>query len=182
MNESPSAVSLRQATHADVPSLQRLIEASVRTLGVRHYTPAQIEASLEHLFGVDRQLIEDGTYVVATVGPTIVGAGGWSRRKTPFGGDQATDVRDAGWRDPAVDPAVIRAFFVHPDWTRCGIGRALLRHCEADAAAEGFTCFELTATLSGHAFYRDAGYRDTDTISIPLIDGLVLEAVAMLKP
>ena len=176
------AISLRHATADDIPALEALIEASVRGVGARHYSAVQIEQSLDHLFGVDQRLIDDGTYYVAEAEETLVGSGGWSRRQTPFGGDQAASVRDATLRDPDTDPAVIRAFFVDPEWTRRGIGHALLVHCEQAARAEGFDRFELTATLSGHAFYRSEGYTDVNQIDIPLSDGVSLQAIVMRKP
>lgn len=194
MDDAPWPFRIRPATREDVPALRALIEASVRGLGPRCYTARQIEQSLDRLFGVDTQLIDDGTYfAVEPVGdssgertPPIVGAGGWSKRKTPFGGDDATPHQDAALRDPATDPAVIRAFFVHPDWTRRGIGRRLLRRCETEAQAAGFTHFELTATLTGLPLYAALGYRERESITIPLgpaPDGetLTLEAVRMTK-
>jgi GNAT superfamily N-acetyltransferase len=183
----PDGVCLRRATHDDIPALECLVEVSVRRIGGRHYSSRQIESSLQHLFGVDRQLIDDGTYYVAatdngvaTEGP-VVGCGGWSYRQTPFGGDQAA-VQDAEVRDPATDPAVLRAFFVHPDWTRRGIGQALLECCEQAARDAGFDRFELTSTLSGHALYKAAGYRDVSSISIELPGGVELDAIVMAKP
>ena len=110
-----------------------------------------------------------------------MGAGGWSRRKTPFGGDQA-EAQDAALRDPSTDPAVIRAFFVHPDCTRRGIGERLLSACEEAAREAGFQSFELTATLTGHAFYAAHGYVDIEPIQIPLTNTLVLDAIRMRKP
>lgn len=180
-------IHIRLAKEGDVPALQALVEASVRGLGPRRYSSAQIEASMEHLFGVDTQLVADGTYYVAEVkasgasaSPDLVGAGGWSRRKTPFGGDQA-EAQDGSLRDPATDPAVIRAFFVHPDHTRQGIGERLLSACETAAREAGFRSFELTATLTGHAFYAAHGYVDVEPIEIPLTDTLTLEAIKMRK-
>ncbi len=173
---------LRPARPSDIPGLTALIEASIRQIGARRYDPVQIESALTHLFGVDTQMIDDGTYFVVEAEGSLVGAGGWSARKTAFGGDQATDVRDARWRDPATDPAVIRAFFVHPDWTRRGVGQRLLDASEAAARAAGFRCFELVATLTGVPFYTAAGYRKVEPVPIDLPDGVVLDAVRMEKP
>jgi predicted N-acetyltransferase YhbS len=172
---------IRKATHADVPDVEALIEASIRGIGAQRYSPEQIESSLEHLFGADTQMIDDGTYFVVEAEGALVGAGGWSARKTPFGGDQAAAVRDAQWRDPAEDPAVIRAFYVHPDWTRRGIGQRLLAASEDAARAEGFHTFELVATLTGLPLYAAAGYREVKPTTIPLPDGVVIEAVRMKK-
>lgn len=176
---------LRRATRADVPAIAALVEASVRTLGARHYRPAQVESSLRHLFGVDTRMVDDGTYLVAEEHGAVVGAGGWSRRRTAFGGDAAAvldGVRDDDRRDPATDPAVLRALFVHPDHARKGIGRRLLAASEREAAAEGFRQFELVATLSGIALYETAGYVRQEPVAIRLPDGETVQAVRMTKP
>lgn len=177
-----SVMILRQAREADIPALQALVEASVRELGRPFYSRQQIEQSLVHVFGVDRQLIADGTYYVVDADGEIVGCGGWSQRKTPFGGDQASDVRDATLRTPGEEPAVLRAFFVHPEWTRRGIGRWLVTACETRARRAGFTCFELVSTLSGRPLYAALGYREGESMAIPLAEDVVLEAVRMKKP
>ncbi len=175
--------SVREATRADVPALESLVEASVRGLGPSQYSERQIELSLQHLFGVDTLLIDDGTYYVVETDDRdaqIIGCGGWSLRKTPFGGDQA-EAQDPERRDPATDPAVIRAFFVHPNATRQGIGRRLLDVCESAARDAGFTHFELTATLTGYPLYAACGYEDVEAIEILLADGVTLPAIRMKK-
>src|SRR5688500_9897547 len=80
--------SLRAATLDDVPALKELIALSARGLGRQDYSPAQIEAALEAAWGVDTELIRDGTYFVVTAAEEIVACGGWSRRRTLFGGDK----------------------------------------------------------------------------------------------
>lgn len=182
-NVSTDCYSIRVATRADVPALESLVEASVRGLGPSEYSERQIELSLQHLFGVDTLLIDDETYYVVETterAPKMVGCGGWSLRKTPFGGDQA-EAQDPERRDPATDPAVIRAFFVHPDAIRQGIGRKLLDVCESAARDAGFTDFELTATLTGYPLYAACGYEDVEAIEIPLADGVTLSAIRMRK-
>ena len=177
----PADIHIRPATRADVPALTALIEASVRGLGSCDYTPAQVESSLRHLFGVDTRLIDDGTYYAAVHEAGLVACGGWSRRRTPFGGDQMAEVQDANLRTPGVDAAVIRAFFVHPDWARHGLGHQLLVHCETAARTEGYTTFELTATLTGHPFYVRYGYEDQEAVPIALPDGIIVDAIRMVK-
>src|SRR5580704_11997807 len=114
-------ISLRQAVPADIPALRVLIDASVRGLQAADYTPAQIEGALQTVYGVDSQLIADKTYFVVEAEAVIVGCGGWSKRKTLFGGDRWTS-REDSLLNPEQDAAKIRAFFVHPDWVRRGIG------------------------------------------------------------
>ena len=108
---------LRKATLADQTTLQELIARSAHELSANHYTPAQVEGALRGAFGVDTQLVNDGTYFVVEYQAAIVGCGGWSRRRTLFGGD-SHDQRDSAELDPHKDPAKIRAFFVDPAHVR----------------------------------------------------------------
>jgi GNAT superfamily N-acetyltransferase len=171
---------LRKATRADQSCLERLIARSVRALGARDYRNEQLHAALRGVFGVDTQLIDDGTYFLAEVDHEIVGCGGWSRRRTLFGGDRHAE-RDDGELDPTVDAAKIRAFFVHPDYSRQGIGRALLMRCEAEARAQGFTNFELMSTLTGVPLYLALGYLPSVMVRYPLATDVMIEFVPMHK-
>jgi GNAT superfamily N-acetyltransferase len=171
---------IRNATLADKCALETLIARSARELSKGDYTPAQVEGALRGAFGVDTQLIHDGTYFAVECDARIVGCGGWSRRRTLFGSD-ARAGRDAGELDPRVDAAKIRAFFVDPDYARRGIGRAILEHCESQARLHGFTRFELMATLPGVRLYRECGYVGEERTSYPLGDDLSIEFVPMTK-
>ena len=148
------------------------------------YSPAQIEGALRSVYGVDTQLIADGTYYVAEIAesgkPTIVACGGWSKRKTLYGGDQFA-AREDSLLDPTSDAAKIRAFFVHPDWARRGIGGMILDACEKSAIAAGFSSLEMGATLSGVPFYRAKGYKEIEKQSAPLANGEVLPIVRMAR-
>lgn len=172
---------LRHATDADIPVLEALIPLSVRSLQAAHYSNEQMEAALGPVFGVDRQLISDGTYFVVEHEGEIIGCGGWSRRKAMYGGDRGRAGEDA-LLDPVTDPARIRAFFVHPDFARRGIGRRLLAECEAAIRAAGFNRMELVATLTGEPLYASAGYEVLERCDAPLPNGLVLPTVRMGKP
>lgn len=176
----PLPITLRLACLEDKPALYELIDQSVRQLQKNDYNSQQLEALLAHVFGVDTQLIEDGTYYIAESGDTLVGSGGWSKRKTLFGGDQASN-REDNLLDPAVDPAKIRAFFVHPDWARQGIGRKLMEQCEQAAYAAGFRRLELMATLTGVALYTATGFEPIEQAEIPLPDGMSAGGVRMGK-
>jgi GNAT superfamily N-acetyltransferase len=186
-----SQFTVRAATLADVPAILALVEASVRGLQTNDYSPTQIDASIGSAFGVDRQLIADRTYFVATPSDdpdTLVGCGGWSFRKTLCGSDTMGIThggipRDASTLDPA-DPtafAKIRAIFVHPAWARRGLGSFILGHCEAAAQAAGFTRFEMGSTLTGVPLYVLKGYIERSRSSVPLPNGEDLEVVHMDK-
>lgn len=171
---------VRRATRTDQSRLERLIARSARTLGPRDYRPEQIEAALHGVFGVDTQLIDDGTYFVAEVEGKIVGCGGWSRRRTLFGGDKHAE-RDAGELDPEVDAAKIRAFFVDPDYARQGIGRTLLARCETEARTQGFPRLELMSTKMGVPFYKALGYAPAQVVRYSVAMNVVIEFVPMFK-
>ena len=151
-----SPIAIRAAVPDDVAHLTDLIARSATALSRGFYSDAQAAAALAHVFGVDSQLVDDGTYLVATVAGALSGCGGWSRRAKLFGGDQLGEA--GALLDPATAPAKIRAFFVHPDFARRGVGTAILDACEAAAAARGFTRCELLATLPGVPFYAARGY------------------------
>ena len=201
---------LRPATPEDIPRLREIIQASVRTLQAADYTPAQIAGALESVYGVDTQLIADGTYFARTARiddepaepegfvaavfrppsqppatppgppPAIVACGGWSKRKTLYGGDQFAQ-REDSLLDPARDAAKIRAFFVHPQYARRGLGTLILAACEDAARAAGFTRLEMGSTLTGVPFYRAQGYAPLENLQVPLSNGEMLPIVKMSK-
>jgi GNAT superfamily N-acetyltransferase len=179
-------ISLRKAAVADVPRLREVIEASVRGLQAEDYSPSQIEAALKTVYGVDSQLIADGTYFVAEIADPevsnriIVGCGGWSKRKTLYGGDQYSG-REDSLLDPSSDAAKIRAFFIDPRWARRGIGSMILEACENAAFEVGFKGLEMRATLSGVAFYRAKGYAAIEEQEVVLGNGETLPIVRMAK-
>jgi GNAT superfamily N-acetyltransferase len=193
-------IRIRKAVAEDVPVLRRLIEASVRELQAEDYTTAQMEGALESVFGVDSQLIADGSYLVAEArivdaaadaksassekNPVarwvIAGCGGWSKRKTLYGGDRWT-AREDTLLDPKRDAAKIRAFFIHPAWARRGVGSKILEACELAAREAGFTSYEMGATLTGAKLFGAKGYVTVEKIEVPLKNGLSLPVIHMAK-
>jgi GNAT superfamily N-acetyltransferase len=183
----PPAFAIRAAVAADIPVLRELIDASVRQLQSGDYTPAQIDSALRTVFGVDSQLIDDGTYLLVQADPLdsgkvplIVACGGWSQRKTLYGGDRWRDRRD-GLLDPANEAAKIRAFFIHPDWARQGIGTLLLDACETAARAAGFRRFEMGATLTGAKLFQKRGYIAGERLEVLLEGDVTLTVIHMVK-
>ena len=181
MPKSDPTIKLRLATSQDIAELETLIDQSVRALSVDYYTSAQIESALANVFGVDTQLIADQTYFVAEADGQIVGSGGWSKRQTLFGGDQAKSQEADALLIPGEQPARLRAVFVHPEWSRRGIGRLITKACETAARAAGFTAVELIATLPGQPLYEANGYEIVCPFEIPLPQGLSLPAFRMAK-
>ena len=172
---------LRKATLDDQVVLRDLIARSARELSTGDYKAEQVEGALRGAFGVDTQLIADGTYfVVEATGADIVGCGGWSYRRTLFGSDSGPG-RDASELNPAVDAAKIRAFFIDPAHARRGLGTLLLNHCESEAAARGFSRIEMMATLPGQKLYAARGYAPAGHVTHELAPGLTIDFVPMRK-
>jgi GNAT superfamily N-acetyltransferase len=171
---------LRTALLADVPAIEALIARSARGLSTEEYRPAQVEGALRGAFGVDTQLLKDGTYYLAEDGAALAGCGGWSFRATLFGGD-ARAGRDASRLEPATQAAKIRAFFVDPAHARRGVASALLERCEKEALAHGFARAELMATLPGVKFYAARGYAGGDLVHYDVGGGERIEFVPMRK-
>lgn len=180
MQTAPSDWHPRLAVEADVPALEAIIPVSVRALQTAHYSDAQIEAALATVYGVDRQLIRDGTYYVVERESRIVGCGGWSRRRSMYGGDRFRIEPDAEL-DPMRDAARLRAFYVEPACARSGIGRAIVLECERAMRAGGFARVEVVATLPGEPLYAAFGYAALDRFEIAMKDGLGLPVVRMTK-
>ena len=171
---------LRPASEGDIPALQVLIARSGVELGVGYYTPEQASAITRHVFGVDSQLIADRTYHVIEHACAIVACGGWSRRRTLFGGDQAKAGPDP-LLDPAVDPARIRAFFVEPAMARRGLGRMLMDRCLHEAKAAGFRSLELVSTLPGEPLYAASGFEVTERFELSLPGSIKVPVARMAR-
>ena len=175
-----SQIVLRPARREDIPHLNLLIERSARGLSADVYTEAEIDAAIAYVFGIDTELLDDQTYFVVEVEGQYAACGGWSRRRTLFGGDQF-DRRESGFLDPASEAAKIRAFFVDPEFSRMGIGRRLLDHCEAEARRHGFHQVELMGTLPGVKLYQACGYEARERVLHATPGGTSVPFVKMVR-
>jgi GNAT superfamily N-acetyltransferase len=171
----------RRALPADAERISELMRASVLELFPHFYEERQTASAAVHIAHLDLTLIEDGTYLVHEAGGEIVACGGWSRRDRLYTGSGDAE-GDARLLDPRTEPARVRAMFVRGDWTRRGIGRAILESCERAARAEGFTQLALMATLPGEPLYRAFGFRETGRSMLTMPDGVMVEGVAMQRP
>jgi GNAT superfamily N-acetyltransferase len=169
---------MRLATVEDVPGIAELMEQSIRALFPAYYDAQQVESSVVYVGHLDEQLVHDGTYYVHAVAGEIVACGGWSRRNKVFAGPGDADDDDR-LLDPATEPARVRAMFVRGDWTRRGLGRAILEACERAARAEGFKRLVLGATLPGVPLYEAYGFTVVEAITVTMPDGVSVPALSM---
>lgn len=173
---------LRKATFADQKEIEKLIAESVRGLSRDVYDARQIELSIKTVFGVDTELIADETYFIAeTENGEFAGCGGWSKRRTLYGASVYSKTRDSDLLDPKVDAAKIRAFFIHPDFARKGIGTKILESCEREAKAHGFKSAEMMATLPGVKLYAARGYTGDEKTEVPVGENVYIICIKMRK-
>lgn len=163
----------------DAGAIAELMRASVVELFPAYYDERQTASAAVHIAALDLALIEDGTYYVHEAAGEIVACGGWSRRNKLYNGTDAG--ADARLLDPATEPARIRAMFVRADWTRRGLGRAILTACVDAARAEGFTQLALMATLPGVPLYKSFGFTELGAEKLTMPDGVVLDGIAMQR-
>lgn len=173
-------VHLRLAVCTDMPAIVALLHISVHQLQPE-YTPTQRAAALRTVFTPDTRLIADGTYFLAEVDGETAGCGGWSYRRTLYGGDHHVEAADTALLDPARDAAKIRAIFVHPRFARQGIGTLLLETAEMAAATAGFSRFEMGSTLAGVSLYRNKGYVEESRFTVPVGGGETITILHMTK-
>ena len=152
----------RLANLEDIPAIKGLMEQSITGLLGNYVNEEELEASFESM-GLDDQLILDKTYFLIDFEGILVGCGGWSNRKTLFGGNH-TPNRSNDFLNPNNDSAKIRAMYTHPDWARKGIGTLILELAEKEASNAGFKRCELMATLSGIYLYKNRGYKIDEEI------------------
>lgn len=171
---------VRTAQFNDIEALNQLIHVSARTLSQENYSSQEIEDLIQFVFGVDSELIDDQTYFIIDKEGVYVACGGWSKRRTLFGSD-ACETRERGYLDPSQDAAKIRAFFVHPAFSRQGLAKLLLDQCEKAAQESGFKKMELMSTLSGVKFYQSQGYTGEHTLNYTLPNNRVVKFLPMWK-
>jgi GNAT superfamily N-acetyltransferase len=165
---------IRRALPDDIPALRAMQARSMRGLGSAYYGAATIEAFLGQADTLEAAVVEEGHYFLAEdAGGAVLGSGGWSRRVPGYAGGRAPLPEHA---------ATIRSVFVDPAAARRGLGSALMRRAERDAAGRGIRRLELLATLSGLPLYARLGYRPIRAVVLTLPDGSRFSGVEMSKP
>lgn len=174
-------VVLRVATPTDRDAIETLMRASIAAIFPRFYDASQTASAVRYVGELDSVMVADGTYFALEARDEIIGSGGWSKRDLLYTGSGST-AGDARLLDPAAEPARVRAMFVHPDWTRRGLGRRILEACESAAREQGFRNLALMATLPGVLLYEAYGFRRDEATEVTMPDGVRLACVAMSKP
>jgi hypothetical protein len=154
------------------------MRASVLDLFPRSYDQRRTASAAVHVAHLDMQLIEDGTYFMHEADDEIVACGGWSRRAKLYigSGDRQDDGR---LLHPGTETARVRAMFVGGDWTRRGLGRAILDSCSALRTPRGSDHWFWWRRCPVNLCTRSFGFREVERVPVMMPDGISLEGVAM---
>ena len=146
----------RKAEIQDISAIDELMDLSISKVLGKLTDKKELEASYESM-GLDTKLIEDNSYFLIFEADNLIGSGGYSIRKTLFGGNH-TPNRSDDLLIPGKEPSKIRAMYTHPDWIRKGVGSMILELSENESKKLGFNKAELMATISGILLYQNRGY------------------------
>lgn len=167
-------IQIRSAQRSDLSELEEMQALSFRTLGAPFYGSDAVEAFVRD-GTMDPSLLDDCTYFVAVSEGRIVGCGGWTLGTPSY---SAYVVSAAQSERP---DATIRSVYVHPEFARRGIARAVMASIELALAQSGLTLVSLAATLPGIPLYRRIGYRGKEPILLQLPTGHQILTLAMMK-
>ena len=175
-------LAIRVANLTDFDALYTLAEAAAHSACAGDYTPVQVQTLLRCGLRVDVQLIRDRTCYVIEHARRVVACGAWSHRAAWMGRihpDDTGSPRDL--LDPEVHPARLRAFFVHPEFARRGMGRVLVALCERLASAARFRELELLATPAGRRLFLACGFRDVEPMTQIFPNGVAVCTYRMVN-
>jgi GNAT superfamily N-acetyltransferase len=168
---SAQTFSIRIATPTDSDAVNALLVASYSTLLAACYDSDMLAGALPYLTKGNPTLLACGTYYIAErererEPGNLVGCGGWTAAKP--GSGEITE-----------GEAHIRHFATHPEWTRCGIGSALLARCISDARSAGVCKLHCFSTLNAERFYRAAGFETVEPIDVPMGPSMTFPGILM---
>lgn len=144
---------IRRATFDDIDLLEEIIIQSCRELVCDVYAKQVAEELIAHgKLKVDRSLIEDGTLYCLIENNQIIACGGWSRTYKAFD-DIENDISEE-----FKNIAMLRSFYIKPEFVHRGYGKKLLEYCEEEIKSEGFTKIELHSSPYAFKFYKNNGY------------------------
>ncbi|MHA6298085.1 GNAT family N-acetyltransferase [Devosia sp. CAU 1758] len=166
---------IRHARVSDIPVIRAMQARSMWRLGADFYTEAEI-ANFLNIFGTmdDALVIEGHFFIAEDPGGAIRASGAWSRAKPGY----ATGMTATG---PTAAMPTVRSVFVDPAIARRGVGSAIMRCVEDDAAFHGVRLLGLTATLSGVPLYERLGYLVQEVTQINFPDETRFGCVRMTK-
>jgi GNAT superfamily N-acetyltransferase len=160
---------VRVSNAADSDAVSALLAVSYSTLFAGHYASSTLTRVLPIIGKANPTLLASGTYYVAECEPkNLVGCGGWTTARP-------------GSNEVIEGEAHVRHFATHPEWTRRGVGSALLNRCLSDARLIGIRKLHCFSSLNAEGFYRALGFDTVGPIDLPLGPDLTIAGVLMSR-
>jgi N-acetylglutamate synthase-like GNAT family acetyltransferase len=158
---------VRAARADDAEAVSALLAASYTVLFSGAYSAEVLDLALPLMTKSNPRLLSSGTFHVAeNDNGKFVGCGGWSFERSGSG-----EVADGMGH--------ISHFAVHPDWTRRGVGQALLSRSIGQAKERGVRVLECQSSLVAGAFYQSQGFVRVKEINAELAPRVMIPGVLM---
>jgi putative acetyltransferase len=136
-HDKSQAVSIRRYLPTDAPALASLFRASVRDIASRDYSASQVRAWASCV-------VDEGQF-----GQTCESKSTWVAE---------VEARIAGFSDLEPD-GHIDMLYIHPDFQRRGVARALLMHVEEAARTSGLRRLYTEASITARPVFEAMGFR-----------------------
>jgi len=152
------SITTREAKLSDLSELQSLFVETIRKIAIQDYSPAQIEAWVAGVRNQQRweNAIQDQYFLVATLKSTIVGFGSLT------------------------EDAYLDFLYVHKDYQRKGVARALYQALEEEAIRNGHHQITTDASKTARGFFAARGFSVTQE-NQKLIKGIEIINYRMKK-
>ena len=153
-------ISIRPATSKDVEEMANIFVTCVKTLNIKDYTSEQIEIMVTFCNAQSYlEEIEAGGSIFVAEAKSIV-----------------------GFASLAENRGHIDDLFVHPDYTRQGIGTLLLETLSRVALTKQRAQLSVTASLTARPFYLSRGFKYVKNSIIPdVATGIEIPVIDMVK-
>ena len=172
MQAGQNDLRVRAATLADVAAVDALLARAYPRLLKADYAPSMMVMALPLISRAKPALVTCGTYFVVEQAGAIIGAGGWTLARPGAHPGQGRMQQGIG---------NIRHVVTDDRHVRRGVGRALLAHIFATAAAAGVKRLECLSTLTARPFYQAVGFKVIGPVTVPLAQGIDFPAIAMWR-
>jgi len=158
-------ITLRKATPADRPAVDRLLAAVYPQMLAADYSAEVLRIAHPLIARSNPDLLASGTYHLVEDSGVLVSVGGWSR-----GYPTAQNAGDTGH---------VRHVATHPDHLHRGHAARIMHHVLAEAQAAGFARLECLSTVTARRFYAGMGFRAQTEIDADIGGGVTFPAVKM---
>ena len=173
---------LRLANASEISLISDLRLSSLLSLEMPRHSLQAVNAIIAAFPEIDATLVEHGRYTVAESNGDLIGGGGWS--ELPARPRMAQLVHENGaaaFVSFDAGSVLLRGFFLDPDLGRRGVGAALIRQIEVEAAEAGYCAAETIVPADAQLLYRSLGFKPTRRLALAIRPGEILPLLQMRK-